>query len=138
VHFFASGHVAPHLPEKDPDIHLLSDQAFLEKIKEYDGIPSLILENPEILNFFLPMLRADIELIKTHRIPEDEPFACPLTAFGGRGDPKVNEEEIKAWQKHTCAAFKWHMFNGGHFFIQEHLKELSALIAADLQPYSRN
>jgi medium-chain acyl-[acyl-carrier-protein] hydrolase len=133
IHFFASGHVAPHLPEKDPGLHLLSDQAFIEKIKEYDGIPDMILDNPEILNFFLPMLRADIELIKTHCISEDRPFACPLTAFGGMRDPKVSKEEITAWQMHTRTAFKWHMFPGGHFFIQEHQKELLALILNDLQ-----
>jgi medium-chain acyl-[acyl-carrier-protein] hydrolase len=135
VHLFASGHIAPHLPEKDLDLHLLPDQAFIEKIKEYDGIPGMILENPEILHFFLPMLRADIELIKTHRIAEEIPLDCPITAFGGTRDPKINEEEVKAWQAHTRSVFKWRMFSSGHFFIQGHQKELSALILDDLRPY---
>ena len=56
-----SGSRVPNVPEPNP-VYQLSDEAFLDAIKRFNGMPKEITENRDIMNFFLPMLRADFEL----------------------------------------------------------------------------
>lgn len=64
-HLIVSGSRAPHFQEKNP-IHALPDEAFIKEIKRFKCTPNEILENQELLEIFLPMLRADFELDETY------------------------------------------------------------------------
>jgi medium-chain acyl-[acyl-carrier-protein] hydrolase len=74
-----------------------------------------VLNNSELLELCLPLLRADFELSETYRYAPGTPLHCPIIAFGGRSDTEVGEEEIAAWSAQTEAAF--HMLSGDHFFL---------------------
>jgi len=56
----------------------------------------------------------------------------PLSAFGGRADPEVDEREIKAWSEHTRGAFEFRMYDGGHFFLHECQDAMLDAIREDL------
>ena len=55
---FVSGSRIPSIPEPNP-IYFLSDETFKRELGRFEGTPKEILENQELLDFFLPMLRAD-------------------------------------------------------------------------------
>ena len=96
-----------HLPRPD----------FLRAIAQrYDGIPKPILEDPELLEYFLPVLQADLRLLESHHYVAEEPLACPITAFGGTEDPRVSREQLDAWAAQTSSSFRSRLFPGGHFF----------------------
>lgn len=116
-HVIVSGFRAPHLPDPKPPIHKRSNRQFVEEIAKMNGTPKEILENPEYLELFLPSLRADFQLCETYTYHKGEPLRAPLTAFGGKQDPEVTEEMLKAWKMHTAACFKLVSFSGDHFFI---------------------
>jgi surfactin synthase thioesterase subunit len=118
-HLFVSGHIAPQLPEPGAPLHVLSDAAFVEQIRHrYDGIPEAILRDPEYLQLFLPTMRADLELIETYDYRPEGPLDCPLTAYGGRQDPRTSEADLDAWRVQTAGPFALRLFPGGHFFVQ--------------------
>jgi len=56
---FVSACGAPHLPDPHPPIHALTDANFLKGVEELNGIPSEVLNIPDLMELFLPALRAD-------------------------------------------------------------------------------
>ncbi len=117
-HLFVSGYRAPHLPPSEPPFSHLPDAQFIDRVRQYGGVSDLVAQNEELMEIFLPTLRADFEMTETYVYKEETPMECPLTAFGGLSDPKVTRERIVAWKMHSSTYFKAHFFPGGHFFIQ--------------------
>jgi medium-chain acyl-[acyl-carrier-protein] hydrolase len=119
AHLFVSGYRAPQLPPPDPPFSHLPDAEFIERVRQYGGVPDLIAQSEELMEIFLPILRADFEMTETYVYSEDSPLECPITAFGGLSDPKVSRDRILAWGIHTSMRFNTHFFPGGHFFLQD-------------------
>jgi len=132
LQLFVSGSRAPHLPNPEPPIHDLPRNLFLEKLKELNGIPENVLREPDMIEFFLPILRADIKLLESYVFAESAPLNCPITAFGGLEDKIVSRAELGAWSDHTRDTFKLQMFPGDHFFMRPARQPLLQAIAADL------
>lgn len=133
VHLVVSGYPAPQLPSRHPNIHHLPDSEFLAKIRNLGGTPDAALDDSELMELCLPVLRADFETCETYTYADDEPLDCSITAFGGNDDRKVSREELSAWQEQTRRPFSLRMFPGDHFFLlSAHLPVLLAL-AQDLR-----
>jgi medium-chain acyl-[acyl-carrier-protein] hydrolase len=98
-----------------PHIHGLPDPEFLEALREYNGIPDEANDNEEILDLMLPTVRADLELYETYTYARDKPLACPISAFGGRGDKKVPPEHVVGWCAETEVEFSLRVLSGDHF-----------------------
>jgi surfactin synthase thioesterase subunit len=115
-----SGRRAPHLPETDPPLHHLDDDAFVAEIdRRYKGIPAEILEHRELLEILLPGLRADMTVIETHRHDAGATFAGAITVYGGVDDARAPREHLLAWQQHTEYPLGVRQFAGGHFYFNE-------------------
>ncbi len=117
AHLLVSGYRAPQLPPSEPPFSNLPDAEFIDKVRQYGGLPDLIAQSEELMEIFLPILRADFEMMETYVYKEESPLRCPLTAFGGLSDPKSSRERILAWNIHTSSRFNAHFFPGGHFFL---------------------
>jgi len=64
---FASGRIAPQLALRDQALSGLPDAQFINVLRyRYNGIPELVLENPDLLAYFLPVLRADITMLESY------------------------------------------------------------------------
>jgi surfactin synthase thioesterase subunit len=120
-----AGWVAP----SDP-----SDAELVERLRQLEGIPPDLLENHEALRLALPSLRADVRLYSEYRYSPDTPLPVAIAAYAGASDPNVRPEQVEAWREQTSAAFRFHTFAGGHFFLQsaqaEFLRELVSDLAA--------
>ncbi|MEW6731153.1 MAG: thioesterase domain-containing protein [Acidobacteriota bacterium] len=136
IHLFVSGHGAPHIPDPDPDIHQLPEEEFIEEIRRYNGTPEAVLQNQELMQLLLPLLRADFTLVETYRYINDLPLDSPVSAYGGLQD-RVTREQLDGWREHTRAAFKLRMFPGDHFFLQTARADLLYTISEDLFLYLR-
>jgi medium-chain acyl-[acyl-carrier-protein] hydrolase len=117
MHLFVSGRRAPHVPDADPPTFSLPHDEFVAELRRLNGTPQELLENPETTELFLPIVRADFEVIETYEYHPGERLACPITVYGGLQDQDVPIENLRAWQEHTSGAFKIRMFPGDHFFI---------------------
>lgn len=131
---FVSGFQAPHLPRTEPPIYMLPDAEFVEALMErYEGIPSVILQDPELLALFLPVLRADLELVETYEFQPAEQFTCPIYALGGSEDPRLDERRLSAWREHTDGEFGHRFFEGGHFYLQAQAAAVHDVLATQLE-----
>jgi medium-chain acyl-[acyl-carrier-protein] hydrolase len=133
VHLFVSARRAPHIVDPEAPIHALPEPEFVNQlVRRYNGVPPAVLREPELMALFLPILRADFQVIETYQWTGDDWFDRPITAFGAIDDPLVSPEHIRAWKDVTSGPFKVHMMSGGHFFLQKSQSQLLRLIAQQL------
>jgi medium-chain acyl-[acyl-carrier-protein] hydrolase len=119
LRLFVSGRRAPSVPNLEPPMSGLPDDAFVAEIqRRYNGIPEEVLRYPELVALLLPGLRADITALERHIHRPDTPLASPILALGGTGDPRVSPAELEAWRGETSGVFSLRLFPGGHFYLQ--------------------
>lgn len=128
-----SGCRAPQLPDLDPPLHRLPEAKFLTKLKNLQGIPREVMASLELMQLFLPALRADFELLETYFYLNEKPFDFPITVFGGLEDNKVNVEELDVWREQTNAEFSLQMFSGDHFFLHTNNRQLLPDLAQQIK-----
>jgi medium-chain acyl-[acyl-carrier-protein] hydrolase len=115
--FFASGHAAPHVQDRETLLHALPDDELAQKLRELGGTPEAVLRHEELRGLLFPLLRADFEVCETYRYEPGEPLRCPVVALGGLRDPDVSREALEGWRRHTLGPFEARMFPGDHFFV---------------------
>lgn len=133
AHLLVSARHAPQLPDRDSPLHILPDDLFVQRMQQrYEGIPTAILQNPELMELFLPVLKADFSIIENYQYVTEDPLACPITIFGGLQD-KVRNDELDGWREQTADEFECKQFMGSHFFIQSQrdpfLAEMSRILS---------
>jgi surfactin synthase thioesterase subunit len=133
-HLFVAGRPWPGQPSGERgDLLELGDDAFLAALDRQYGSLTSSLSHPEIRELTLPTLRADIRLLDSFRYEAAEPLDCPLTVYGGTGDPATNAASLDAWRRETGGPFRVRMFDGAHFFLETHRDEVIADVAASLE-----
>ncbi|MBD2083575.1 thioesterase II family protein [Trichocoleus sp. ST-U3] len=136
VHLFVSGRSAPQLPLQEPPIHSLPQPAFIEELRRLNGTPKAVLENVELMELLLPILRADFAVLETYVYAAEPPLQCPITAFGGLQDVKVSVDRLEAWRQQTSAKFSLQMLPGDHFFVQSAQPLLLQFLSRELNSIS--
>ncbi|MGA2604134.1 MAG: thioesterase domain-containing protein, partial [Verrucomicrobiia bacterium] len=81
-----------------------------------NGIPGKVLEEVELMQIMLPVLRADFAVYETYVYSTEPPLNCPISTFGGLQDHRVSRGDLEAWRDQTSASFSLRMFSGDHFF----------------------
>jgi medium-chain acyl-[acyl-carrier-protein] hydrolase len=137
THIVVSGHRAPQLPDRQPPIHRLPDQEFMASLRIFGGTPESVLQNSELMDLFLPVLRADFAVCENYVYANEAALSCSITAFGGNDDGRVSREELSAWRYQTSSSFSMHMFPGDHFFIQSAQVLVLRVLAQDLKQVLR-
>ncbi|TBR58322.1 putative thioesterase [Westiellopsis prolifica IICB1] len=116
-HLFISARRAPQLVDPKSPIHDLPEAEFIEELRRLNGTPEALLNNDQLMQLFMPILRADFAVLETYIYSQETPLDCPITAFGGLQDQEARHDQIKAWQEQTSASFSLHMLPGNHFFL---------------------
>jgi medium-chain acyl-[acyl-carrier-protein] hydrolase len=119
VHLFVSGYGAPHLSVKLPPMHHLPAARFVAALQDLNTMPAAVLENEELLELLLPLLRADFAIYEQYQFQADDPIECPITILGGKEDALVPPEMLAPWVEHTMQPGEVHLFEGGHFYLHE-------------------
>lgn len=129
VSLFVSGRAAPHIGSKTRIIHTLPYDEFKEEIINFGGKSVKdIFKHEELIDIFLPIMRADFKIIENYSFsPKEEPLDCNLTVLFSNDDT-MSLEESEAWRSYTKKDFKLYSFDGGHFFIEDHAKEIFDII----------
>lgn len=92
------------------------------------GVPAELAEDTEMLNLMLPLLRADFELCFSYAYRPAGPLPLPVLALGGAEDPVVPPAMLASWEPESVDYLGLHLFPGEHFFLNDRLPELAALV----------
>ncbi|HZG07184.1 MAG TPA: alpha/beta fold hydrolase [Streptomyces sp.] len=109
------------------------DDAFAADLRRLGGIPGDLLDDPEMLRFTLPLLRADFSLCRSYVYRPAAPLGLPVLAVGGEDDAVTPPDTLATWEGETRDFLGLHLFPGGHFFLHEHVEELTGLVGKHLE-----
>ncbi|MBS1799375.1 MAG: thioesterase [Acidobacteria bacterium] len=139
---FLSGRIGAHVALRTSPLHELPLDLFLAELEvRYGALPRELLEDREMLDFYLPILRADIKLVETYQYQTCNPLDCPIYVTAGEDDRSVWAEGLSAWKQHTTGDFGLTMYQGGHFYLSgdsrkpfmDHLRARLSAIATGSQ-----
>jgi surfactin synthase thioesterase subunit len=137
--FIASGRRAPSRL-RDGHMHKRGDLELVAEVQALSGAHSELLNDEEGRRSYLPVIRNDYRAIETYVAPREQTLSCPITAFVGASDPQVTVDEAGAWDQHTDAGFRLHVFPGGHFYLTErpaetvaHLRDILGVASSPLR-----
>nr|QLK00633.1 polyketide synthase dehydratase domain-containing protein [Micromonospora carbonacea] len=92
----------------------------------------------EMRNAIKPVGYSDFRMVHTYRHdPAEPPLPAPISAFHGKEDTFVTEDEMRAWKGLTANAFDLTVLSGDHFFIhpdqdeQALVREIARRLAAE-------
>lgn len=119
------------MPELHP-IHHLGDADFLDGLERFQGTPGELRAHPEILAFFLPMLRADFTISETWIAPQRTPLNLPISVFCGDADDDAPEADMRQWDAFTTEQVAFHLLPGNHFFLFAQIRKVAEVLRNDL------
>ncbi len=132
IHLFLSGREAPSVPPDNEKRFLLPLPAFKAKLKNYGGISTDILEDTDIFSFFEPIIRADFEAVETWKYRYRPKLNIPTVIFSGT-EEDITNEELVAWQKEFQNDIQFKIFEGDHFFINNHAEVIANIFVKQIQ-----
>lgn len=127
---FLSGSSAPSAREVRRR-HLLPPAEFKTMLRELGGCPPQVLDDPELLDFFEPILRADFKAVETWQRSDRPPLDIPLVVMSGLEDDS-DAGDAGGWASETTAECRLLEFSGDHFFILRHWDQIGATIQLQL------
>lgn len=133
---------APKLGRRpERPLHRLSEGEFLEELRRLKGTPPEVLNHTELMRLFIPLLRADLELVETYSYQAEARLEVPILALAGDRDEEVSLSAMEGWVAETLSGFRLEIVPGDHFFLQSAraliLKTISREIFQLIQPSRR-
>src|SRR5678815_742280 len=129
---FVSGCSAPHVRMFDELTYNLPEPEFLAELRRLQGTPEEVLDNAELMQLMMPIIRADFKASQTYEYIPGPPLESPIRAFGGLKDEEVPREKVEAWSEFTAGSFRAQMLPGDHFFLNTSQSLLTRIIAEEL------
>lgn len=121
-----SGNAGPGVGE-NKNRYKMPKTKFLEELKRIGGVPDSFFEHPELVDYFIPILKADFEIIEREDKEVLLPFYTPLVALAGTEEEAATY--LDNWKRFTRSQFTSKTLSGNHFFIQKHPEILAEVIS---------
>jgi medium-chain acyl-[acyl-carrier-protein] hydrolase len=121
-----SGAIPPHQRDVE-SLHTLPTPEFIAAVaRRYNGLLRAVLADQDLLDVVTPILRADIELTERYRFETAKALPVKIAAFGGRWDESVPPVKLQYWRDLTAQPerFQAMLFDGDHFFLNDHRQQL--------------
>ena len=122
LHIFFSGRSSPN-QQAETKRSQLPDEELKKEIFQFGGTPKELLDDPGFIRMFLPIIRADMKAVESYPA-EDEitPLPCNISICNGKQDHLVTH--LEEWNPYTAKEIEYHYFEGGHFYLLDHAKEV--------------
>ncbi|MFK7000961.1 thioesterase domain-containing protein [Flavobacterium oreochromis] len=114
-----SGKKAPSIPRENKISHL-PDGEFWKEIVALGGIPEEMQNYPELIDYYLPILRHDFKLVESYEYEKKPKLNIPIDVF--YGSEEATEEEMLGWKEETTGKVTITKLEGNHFFIFNHIE----------------
>ncbi|MGG4457701.1 thioesterase domain-containing protein [Brevibacillus porteri] len=128
-HLFLSASRVPHAYHKLAKTYHLPHNEFIGSLRTLGGTPDEVLDNHELLELFLPTIRADFQAVQTYEMNNELPQQIPvnMTVLFGKED-SIEIQDIVAWRDYCGRECKFFPMPGGHFFIHHQMNPILAII----------
>ena len=105
----------------------LDDNAFLSQVSRLAGYDHPALQDPDLRELLLPIIRADVEMHERYAPELQRPVDFPITCIRGSDDALVTREAALQWRRATTRELRYVEIPGNHMYL---INNSGALIAA--------
>lgn len=113
---FVSGRLPPR--HQQPQDRYFDDEAILDDVRTLDPAHLTVLDDPDMRDLVLPVIRADYQLVDSYRPSPASRVGVPVVAYAGTDDSSVPVWQVGAWSDITTSTFEMAVFPGSHFYLR--------------------
>jgi surfactin synthase thioesterase subunit len=126
---WASAAPAPSAVAAKPDLPTSHDDLIVD-IVDFGGTDAELLADPEFAELLVTAVRADYAAINRYTCSPEIQISADISVLGARGDLRVDAAELQLWEDHTAGSFDLSWYDGGHFFLDDHIDAVAAQVNA--------
>lgn len=103
------------------------DEWVKKRTIDFGAVPEKLLNNRVFWRTYLPIYRADYAIIGKYEFEKfDLKTSIPATVFYSETDTPLSDMEL--WKNYFVGDVDFYCYEGNHFFIREHHKEIATVI----------
>lgn len=111
---------SPRLPIADAEV--------IANMVDLGGTDPRLLADEDFIELLVRAVRADYLAFNRYACEPDAKLAADIHTIGGRADHRIGEDMLRRWEIHTSGAFTLRLFDGGHFYINDHIDAVAELV----------
>jgi len=108
-----------------------TDDALLADIADLGATDPDLLADDEFAELITTAVRADYHAINRYACGPGVRIRADICVLGARDDDRVDAEALRLWETHTAGACELFWYDGGHFYLNEHIDAVAAQVNAD-------
>ncbi|TDW48167.1 surfactin synthase thioesterase subunit [Flavobacterium sp. 270] len=97
----------------------LPDNLFWDEVVKIGGIPDELINHQELIEFFTPILKADLTIVEVYKYQKKNKLNIPIDVF--YGSEESTEDEMQGWEEESNEKISITQMKGDHFFIFKHV-----------------
>lgn len=110
----------------------ISDDGLLAELADLGGTDPELLADQEIAELLTTAVRADYQALNRYNCAPSARVRADICVLGARDDHRVDAAALQLWEEHTSGAFELSLYDGGHFYLNEHIDAVAARVNADV------
>ncbi|CAN5718439.1 hypothetical protein BH09ACT8_BH09ACT8_12640 [soil metagenome] len=127
---WASAGQAPSTVAESPPLPT-SDQDVLADMMDLGGTDPRLLDEEDFVALLVRAVQADYRALDRYACAADRRITADIHAVAGSRDHRVSREQMQRWETHTTGRYTLSLFEGGHFYLNNHLDTVARLVSAD-------
>lgn len=126
---FVSASEAPSDVADAPNLPMAQDEILAEMV-DLGGTDARLLDDDDFVELLLLAVRADYAAFNRYACDDGVRIAADIHTLGGELDHRITRAMLRRWEAHTSGAFTNSMFDGGHFYVNDHTDDVAELLCA--------
>jgi surfactin synthase thioesterase subunit len=109
-----------------------SDDGVLTELADLGGTDPELLADEEFSELLATAMRADYQAFNRYDPSPDIRIGTDIHVLGGRDDHRIGIEVLRLWETHTAGSFDLSLYDGGHFYVYDHVEAIAAQVNDDV------
>lgn len=105
-----------------------TDRDVLADMVDLGGTDPRLLDDEDFVELLVMAVQADYRALSGYSCGPDERISADIHALRGDRDHRISRQWSQRWACHTAGRFTLSTFQGGHFYLDEHLDAVAALV----------
>lgn len=124
---WVSASEAPSTVAAAPALPMAQSEIVAEMV-DLGGTDPQLLEDEDFVELLLMAVRADYAAFNRYTCGDDVRIDADIHTLGGDSDHRISENMLRRWNSHTTGVFTCTMFDGGHFYLNDHTADVAELV----------
>ena len=108
-----------------------SHDELLTDLVDLGGTDPRLLADEEFAELLTTAARCDYQALNRYQCGAAVRIGADIHAVGGRHDHRVDARSLRRWADHTRGRFTLSVYDGGHFYVNDHIDAVAGRVIGD-------